>query len=300
MPLGQGGEIGTRDLGRLDSGFTPWPAYRERIAESPEIASAQFGSEQVDPRPLIGVTPSVVRRLGEVRPNPDGEPSHDEMALGLGYLRAIEQVGGLPVMMSPLRLGAIEALLEPLAGVCLSGGRDISPHTYGATSHPRLGAVEPALDGFELAVARLADLRGVPILAIGRGMQLLNVVRGGTLHQHIPDLPTALEHRQDAPGDSTSHEIDVEPGTRLAEILDTTALAVNSFHHQCIDQLGDGLRAVARAPDWTIEGIEAMDHSFLIGVQWNAELLVGREAERSLFGRFVAACKGAPQASPVG
>jgi putative glutamine amidotransferase len=239
------------------------------------------------------VTPSVIRRGGEVTPIRDGEPPHAEMALGLGYLRALEQAGGLPVVMAPLPLGAIDAMLEPLAGVCLTGGRDISPHTYGASLHPRLGALEPALDGFELAVARLADLRGVPILAIGRGMQLLNVVRGGTLHQHIPDMPAALEHRQSTGGDSTSHEISLDPASRLAGILGTNELAVNSFHHQCIDQLGDGLRAVARAPDGTIEGIEAVDHPFMVGVQWNAELLVAREPERSLFSKFVAACRGA-------
>lgn len=255
--------------------------------------------EQRAKRPLIGITPSEARAPGAVEPIPEGEPSRHEMTLGLAYLRAIDEAGGLPVMMPPLKLHGIEALLEQLSGVCLPGGPDISPKTYGATSHPRLGPVEPAMDGFELAVARLADLRRLPILAIGRGMQVVNVARGGTLHQHIPDIATTVKHRQSAAGDSPSHDVEIEAGTRLAEILKSNRLAVNSFHHQGVDQLGERLHAVATAPDATIEGIEDEDRAFLVGVQWNAELLAERDTERSLFGQFVAACNEAPVPTPA-
>ena len=244
-------------------------------------------------RPLIGVAASAVRRHGNAAPVPEAEPSRQEMAIGLGYLRAIEQAGGLPMVMPPLKLDAIEPLLRQLSGLCLPGGPDVSPRTYGAASHPSLGPTEPALDGFELAVARLADMAGLPVLAIGRGMQVLNVARGGTLHQHIPEISREVEHRQPEPGDSTSHGVEVEPSSELSAIVGSTRLAVNSFHHQCVDQIGEALAAVARAPDGTIEAIEAKDREFLLGVQWNAELLADRAPHSLIFERFVDACEAA-------
>ncbi|MDX6653208.1 MAG: putative glutamine amidotransferase [Solirubrobacterales bacterium] len=244
-------------------------------------------------RPLIGITTSEVRREDAVQPIAESEPPRHEMAIGLPYLRAIERAGALPVVLPPLRLEAIGPLLDQLAGICLSGGPDISPRTYGATAGPHMGPTEPGLDGFELAIARLADIGGKPILAIGRGMQALNVVRGGTLHQHLPEISTEIEHRQTVPGDRPSHAIELEPASRLASILGATSIDVNSFHHQAIDQLGESLAAVGRAPDGTIEAIEARDRDFLVGVQWNAELLAGREAEAALFDSFVGACVAA-------
>jgi putative glutamine amidotransferase len=241
-------------------------------------------------RPLIGVTTSEVRREGSVSPTPESEPPRHEMALGLTYLRAIERAGALPVVLPPLRLEAIQPLLDQLSGIVLSGGPDISPKAYGAAASPHLGPTEPGLDGFELAIARLADVGGKPILAIARGMQALNVVRGGTLHQHLPEISKEVEHRQAAPGHQATHEVDIEPASRLATILGSTGIEVNSFHHQAVNQLGECLAPVARARDGVIEAIEAQDRDFLVGVQWNAELLAERRPEAALFDRFVAAC----------
>ena len=112
------------------------------------------------------------------------------MALGLPYLRGIEAAGGLPLVMPPLNEDAIEPLLDRLDGICLSGGPDLDPAGYGAEPHAELGPIEPNLDRFELAVARRADAREMPILAICRGTQALNIVRGGDLHQHLPELST--------------------------------------------------------------------------------------------------------------
>ena len=143
-------------------------------------------------------------------------------------------------------------LLAPLAGVCLSGGPDIDPAAYGAEPHAELGPVEPEMDAFELAVARQADAAGLPILGICRGAQTLNVARGGSLFQHVP----RRDHRQTAPGWAVTHDVKVEAGSRLARALGAEALSVNSFHHQAVERLGDGLRAVAWAADGTVEGIE--------------------------------------------
>jgi putative glutamine amidotransferase len=250
-----------------------------------------------DERPLIGVTTSEVRPAERVTPLPEGEPRGKEMALGMPYLRGLEAAGGLPVVMPPLDERAIEPLLDRLDGVCLSGGPDLDPGTYGAEPHRELGPTEPELDRFELAVARRADARRMPILAICRGTQALNVVRGGILHQHIPDLSEDIAHRQSAPGTEPSHPVWVDPGSQLAEVLGDTEVEiadiadVNSFHHQAIDRLGEGLRISARAPDGTIEAVEDPSRSFLIGVQWHAETLVHRPYEAALFRHFVEACR---------
>jgi putative glutamine amidotransferase len=219
------------------------------------------------------------------------------MALGLPYLRGLEAAGGLPVVMPPLHDEAIEPLLDRFDGICLSGGPDLDPQGYGAEPHPQLGPIEPDLDRFELAVARRADARGMPILAICRGTQALNVVRGGALHQHLPEISTEISHRQLIPGDQTSHAVAVEPGSRLAAALRSEEVEVgdridvNSFHHQAIDRLGEGLRISARAPDGTIEAVEDPSRPFLIGVQWHAETLVHRPYEAALFRHFVEACR---------
>jgi putative glutamine amidotransferase len=242
-------------------------------------------------RPLIGVTTSEVRAAERTQPVPEGEPPGREMALGLTYLKSIEAAGGLPVVMPPVPEEAIEPLLDRLDGICLSGGPDLDPANYGAEPHAELGPTEPDLDRFELAVARRADAREMPILAICRGTQALNIVRGGTLNQHLPDLSTEIAHRQEIPGDQASHEVAVDPDSRLAAAIGGSEIDVNSFHHQAIDRLGDGLRISARAPDGTVEAVEDPTRPFLIGVQWHAETLVHRPYEEALFRRFVEACR---------
>ena len=243
-------------------------------------------------RPLIGVTTSEVRLGSEVEQTPQGEPPRREMALGLTYLAAIEAAGGLPVVMPPLELEAVEPLLERCDGICLSGGPDLDPAAYGARRHPALGPIETELDRFELELAKRADNHGLPILAICRGQQALNVARGGTLHQHLPDRPgVTLEHRQRESGETVTHPVEITAGSRLARLMGKRVAKVNSFHHQAVDRLGIGLRAVAWAPDGVIEGIEAPARDFMIGVQWHAETLVQRREHAALFKGLVQAAE---------
>jgi putative glutamine amidotransferase len=254
--------------------------------------------------PLIGVTTSEVRRAETLTPIPEGEPPQHEMALGLTYLRAIEAAGGMPVVIPPLDLPLIEPLLDRLSGICLSGGPDVHPDAYGAKPDENLGETEPDLDRFELAIASAADVREIPLLAICRGEQALNIVRGGTLIQHLPDVHDGqpIKHRQSIPGTQPSHDISIDAGSRLAATIGTEELAVNSFHHQAIDRLGRGLTAVAWADDGTIEAVEDRSRPFLIGVQWHAELLVHRREELSLFTAFVeaAAAERSPELNRQG
>ena len=250
-------------------------------------------------RPLIGVTTSEVRRAESIDPTPRSDPPRLEMALGLTYLRAIEAAGALPLVIPPLDHDAIEPLLDRLDGMCLSGGPDLDPEAYGARPHPELGPIEPDLDRFELAIARRADSRQMPILAICRGMQALNVVRGGTLYQHIPELPGVIPHRQREPGDVPTHGVSVCEDTRLERALGVRELDVNSFHHQAIERLGEGLEETATATDGTIEGIEDPGARYVVGVQWHAEAMADRETEARLFASFVDACRGEGEAGSV-
>jgi putative glutamine amidotransferase len=238
-------------------------------------------------RPLIGVTTSELRPSSAGTLRRHGEPPHAEMALGMTYLRAIEAVGGMPVVLPPL--GDAEALLDRLDGICLSGGPDLDPDAYGALErHAELGPTEPTLDAFELALARAADARGMPVLGICRGAQALNVARGGTLHQHLPG------HRQTEPATATTHTVHVEDGSRLAALVGLRPLRVNSFHHQAVDVLGRGLRAVAHAADGTVEAVEAPGAGFVLGVQWHVEGLVAVPRHRALFEALVVAAGAAP------
>ena len=240
------------------------------------------------PLPLIGVTTSEVRLPPNSRPLREGDPPQREMALGLPYLRAIERAGGLPVVLPPLRPAAIPPLLDRLSGICLSGGPDLDPAGYGATAHAQLGDTEADLDRFELEIAREADRRGMPVLGICRGQQALNVARGGTLHQHLPDVTDGtVDHRQVLPGTQPTHDVSVAPGSLLGAILGGDSARVNSFHHQAVDRLGAGLRAVAWSPDGVVEGIEATGGGLFLGVQWHAEGLVDDPAQLRLFERLV-------------
>jgi putative glutamine amidotransferase len=234
-------------------------------------------------RPLIGVTTSEVRRGELATLRRHGEPPQHEMALGLTYMRAIELAGGVPVVLPPLEAGAMLTLLTRLDGVCLSGGPDLDPAAYGARAHEALGPTEPALDRFELELARAADGAGLPLLGICRGAQAICVARGGTLHQHIDG------HRQTELATLPTHSVRIAARSRAAALLGGHAAEVNSFHHQAVDTLGDGLVATAWAPDGTIEGIEDPQHPFLLAVQWHAETLVDTPGQLALFGALVQA-----------
>jgi putative glutamine amidotransferase len=245
-------------------------------------------------RPLIGVTTSEVRRKQDAKPLPEGDLRQPEIVLGMAYARAVEGAGGAPVVLPPLDDADVAPLVDHLAGLCLSGGPDIDPATYDAERHPRLGPVEPGLDAFELAVARRADSLGLPMLGVCRGCQTLNVARGGTLHQHVPDIVDgSIAHRQTAPGRETSHDVRIEAGSGLAAIVGAEDLDVNAFHHQAVDRLGRGLKAVAWAPDGIVEAIEG--DGFYLGVQWHAETLVHLPRHARLFEALVDAAAGTSQ-----
>ncbi|MEA2483204.1 MAG: putative glutamine amidotransferase [Thermoleophilaceae bacterium] len=205
------------------------------------------------------------------------------LALGVSYLEAVEAAGGIPVILAPLPARRLESIIDRLDGVCLSGGPDLEPACYGAQPHRELGPTEPEVDLFELGLVRAARRRGLPILAICRGMQVLNVSRGGTLNQHVPDFGEDIQHRQTGRASEPTHGVTVASGSRLARVVGAERIDVNSFHHQAIDRLGAGLEAVAWADDGLIEAVEAPGDAFTVGVQWHAECLTGLPEQAQLF-----------------
>ena len=252
------------------------------------------------PHAIIGLSTSEMRAPTRVYPDPNGDPPQQELALGLTYPQAIRRAGAVPIVIPPLDVESIEPLLDGLYGLCLSGGPDLHPSIYGAEPHPELGPTEPHLDEFEVALVRAAEARELPVLAICRGLQVLNVSRGGTLVQDLPsERPSEVQHRQTEVGWVPTHDVRIEPGSLVAACLGETEARVNSFHHQAVDRLGDGLRIVGWAPDGTVEAVEATDRRFTVAVQWHAESMVRSPEQERLLSAFARAASNAARTGVV-
>lgn len=204
----------------------------------------------------------------------------DHAWLNFDYLYAVSKAQGLPTIVASGLTGPSDdpeqfasEILDHCDGLLLSGGADVDPAIFGETPHPGLGRVDRPRDPFEISLAREAVRRDIPVLAICRGIQLLNVALGGTLIQDIPaEVPGAVAHETGDDRLVIGHDVVIEPGSRLAHLLSTTRMGVNSFHHQAPKRLGRGLVLSATSPeDGVVEGIEAPDRRFVVGVQWHPE-----------------------------
>jgi gamma-glutamyl-gamma-aminobutyrate hydrolase PuuD len=212
-------------------------------------------------RPLVGITSYVV-------PATWGHWRLEAALLPWMYVTAIERAGARAVLVPPSLVGTDE-LLDALDGLVFSGGPDLEPAQYGADPHPTTNGTRPARDRGELALLEAALERDMPVLAICRGSQVLNVARGGDLVQHLPDVVGDKKHKH-TPGTFADHDVRLESGTRLGSLLGGHA-PVKSHHHQGFGRLGDGLVASAHAEDGTIEAVEVTDRRFAFGVLWHPE-----------------------------
>ena len=188
--------------------------------------------------------------------------------LPLAYVRSVELAGGRPLLVPPVE-DAVEETLDVLDGLILSGGADIDPDHYGAERHPETTFTQPDRDRAELALLEGALARELPVLAICRGMQMLNVVHGGGLHQHLPELVGHVGHRA-TPGVFSIHDVRLEPASKTATLIGERA-RVHSSHHQGLGRVGERMQAVGWAEDGSIEAIEDPAHRFAIGVLWHPE-----------------------------
>ena len=225
--------------------------------------------------PLIGLTTST---------SVDAYP--ERAYTNAAYLKGVQEAGGVPVLLPPqLSERTRDELWRRLDALVLTGGGDLDPARFGEPRHSTVYDVSAARDELEIELARRALAEDVPLLAICRGIQVLNVVLGGTLYQDIAsDLGTPIAHTQKERRDQPTHAVKLLEGSRLAGILGRLEVDVNSFHHQAIKDLGTRLIAVGVAPDGIIEAAEATNHPFAIAVQWHPEDLVDHDATaRSLF-----------------
>lgn len=235
-------------------------------------------------KPVIGITTS----YGKHTEFMEGVYVHHD------YHRTVAARGGVPILIPNASIDSALAVLPLLSGLIISGGEDVNPQFYGQDPHPKLGPTCTVRDEIEIALIRRALEADLPILAICRGAQILNVALGGTLVQDIPSqLPDAMQHTQLHPRGEDAHWVNVEKDSRLHAIFGETKTRVNSLHHQAIHEVAVALRTVAVANDGVIEAVEHRQHRFAIGVQWHPESMVahGNQQMGGLFDALLAAAK---------
>ena len=243
--------------------------------------------------PIIGVTATLKHDV-ETRGT---RPLGTYVRADLDYVAGVSQAGGVPVVLPPFAKAA-EEMVRGIDGLLLSGGSDLDPSYYGEAAIPELDVTLPERDEFEMALLEHALRRGIPVFGICRGLQVLNVAFGGTLYQDLPSQvnPALIAHRQQSPKWQWTHEVEVDEGSAVREIMAVPSTRVNSYHHQAIKDLAEPFEVVARSVDGIVEAIEHRDLSerWIVAVQWHAEAMregdVGPE-HRNLFEAHVAAAE---------
>ncbi len=235
-------------------------------------------------RPVIGLTL-------DAEP-PGGYSKMPWYAIRENYCEAVTRAGGLPVVL-PHEVEQAEQYLDLVDALVVTGGAfDVDPALFGATTRHPTVTTKDRRTRFELAVTRGALDRDMAVLGICGGEQLLGIVLGGTLIQHIPDeIPNALAHEQPNPRTEPGHDVLIEPGTLLHDIVGTTSLPVNSAHHQAVGLVTAPVRVNARTSDGVVEGLEDPRRRFCLGVQWHPEYAIC-DGDRKIFDAFVAAARG--------
>ena len=229
--------------------------------------------------PLIGITLDAE--------NAGSYSSFPWYAIRENYATAVSNAGGLPMML-PHQINLVPEYLDKISGLLVTGGAfDVDPSLFGSKSRHSTVTLKAQRTAFEWALTKAALSRNIPVLGICGGQQLLNVVLGGTLIQHIPDeVLGALAHEQPNPRNEAGHHVIVEKNTILHQIAGTSRLSVNSAHHQAVKKIGPGVVINARASDGIIEGIEATNYRFCLGVQWHPEFSID-QADAKIFRAFI-------------
>ena len=203
------------------------------------------------------------------------------------YVDAVRRAGGRPVLILPGEDAEAAELLEPFEGLLLVGGGDVEPRRYGQEPHAAIGGLEPDRDDLEIRLLREADRTGIPTLAICRGAQVLNVAFGGTLIQHLPDVPGFGPHDNPTGGGSRTHDVRFAPGSRIAEAIGAEVLSCSTRHHQAVDRLGKGLIATGWSDDGLAEALERQE-GWMVAAQWHPEDTAAEDrAQQRLFDAFI-------------
>jgi len=217
----------------------------------------------------------------------DTRDGREAYHLNFDYARAVERAGGLPLAIPYKTSPAlIPQYVDSFDGLLFTGGNDLDPAAYGQSWHPEAQKVDPDRQSFEMALLAEVERRRAPMLAVCLGCQVLNVYRGGSLHQFLPDLAAKQEHRR--VGDvARKHGVSIEPGSHLGRTLGRPSVVANTFHKQAVDRVGRGLRVTALSDDGIVEAIEDPSMPLMLGVQWHPERMIDEEAHLSLFRTLV-------------
>ncbi len=219
--------------------------------------------------PLIGITTY-------------GRNADRHFTLPSEYVESIRRAGGIPMLLPPGE-PRLQDWFESIDGLVIAGGCDVDPNIYDGAAHETIQLVDPERDQDEVALIHQSVETGMPMLAVCRGLQVLNIAFGGDLHADIPSaFPDAIEHRRVVGGNKNQpvpHQVTLDPGSRLAQVMQTSRFDAPSMHHQAIDELGDGLVAVGHAPDGIIEAVEMPEHPWLLAMQWHPELASAEQPE---------------------
>jgi putative glutamine amidotransferase len=227
-------------------------------------------------KPLIGINTKLVA---------DGADLYQK--LDTNYVRAVERAGGVPLILPLFRsTSRAQACLERLDAVVFTGGPDLNPRRWNEPRHPKAELLHPDRETSDFAGLQAALALDLPVLAICCGAQELNVALGGSLHQHVYDLPGVKAH-----SDGTTHEVAMTGDSKTRDILGTPRPSVNSYHHQACNKIGRGLAVTAKSPDGLVEGVESTRHRWVVGVQWHPERMSDDARQRRLFSALVAASR---------
>ena len=232
-------------------------------------------------RPIIGIT-------GELEAARWRNWIREAVVSPVSYTRAVERAGGAPVILPPVPSSSVSSLIAKIDALVISSGRDVDPSLYDEAPHEQTEVPDHRRDRFEILMIRAAIDADLPFLAISRGMHILNVARGGTLIQHLPDRLGSESHQPD-PVKLTIHDVQISAASKIGRVLGATA-RVPAAHHQAIDRIGSGLLPVAWTPDQVVEAVELQGHKFGLGVQWQPE----ESDDARIFEALVAAARTAP------
>ena len=234
-------------------------------------------------RPIIGVNCDIVQHDTRLK-----------IEVWQNYAQAIERAGGIPILLPPTENDdLVQAQLNVIQGLVLIGGADYDPKLYGSTLHPKTVLINATRAAYDVKLAEAALQRTLPVLGICGGLQLVNIVKGGTLNRHLPEMPgNSLEHA--ALSSVDAHDVTIKMESRLATAVGASQLSVNSMHHQAADRMGRGLHVTAHSVDGVVEAIEStLPDEFLLCVQWHPERLIDRPQHLALFKALVQAAETA-------
>lgn len=239
-------------------------------------------------KPIIGISTNLLKDKGGTF------PGLERVYVNRGYVESVIRSGGIPLMI-PFEedLSVVKSQIELIDGLILSGGQDVFPFYYNEDPKAKIGEVMPSRDRFDFELLKNAKEKGIPILGICRGVQVINVYEGGTLYQDLDYIDgEVLKHSQNHDFDLETHIVYIEEDSKLYEIFNKKSLLINSFHHQSLKDIANGYKVTAKASDGVVEAIEHQKYPFLVGVQWHPEALTKHNDDMlALFERFISECR---------